>query len=313
MAGQEWTTTDLGGTLTSETLSRNLRRVAQPNLRFRQLVRPEMAFGAHNGQSITFKKSGDLEDLGQEIGEKDDVPETQGRYYSDSLTVKEYSMSVPYTWTLSLLAKLSVEDDIVIKLMNNMAKTLDRLAAAQFRAADVVYTPTGTTGAKTRTITTNGTAGAVSERPITMWDVKNIVDRMRETYNTPAYQNNQYLCIGTPSSFRGIKDDSEFQRWSLYGRPENLFAGEIGEAYGVRFIEENYSLTSSLPGGCGEMIFIGWDAVVEAVAYAEEIQAKLAIKYGRDKGLRWTYMGGWKKTWSFSEEGQVRLVRVYSA
>ena len=313
MAGLEWGTAALGGTLTSETLSRNMRIVAQPNMRFRQLVRPELALGAHNGDTVTFKKAGNVLNEGQQIGEKDPVPETEMNFFSSQFSVYEFSNSIPYTWTLSLLAKLSVEDNIVIALMNDMAKVLDKKAAQQFRAADVVYTPTGTTGAKTRTVTTNGTPGAVSSRPLSLWDVKNIVDLMRETYNVPAYQNNEYLCIGTPTAFRGIKEDSEFQRWAVYGKPDTLFSGEIGMAYGVRFIEENNALTRLLPGGCGECIFIGWDAVVEAVAYAEEVQAKLAGQYGRDKGLRWVYVGGWTKTWNFATEGEVRMVRVYSA
>ena len=90
MAGQEWGVSALGGALTSETLSRNVRMAAQPKMRFRQLTRIEMAFGAHNGDTVTYKKYGDLENGGRAIGEKEAVPETQFRVTDDTITIQEF-------------------------------------------------------------------------------------------------------------------------------------------------------------------------------------------------------------------------------
>lgn len=312
MAGLEWSTSSLGGALTSETLSRNMRIVAQPKMRFRQLTRPEMAFGAHNGDTVTFRKVSNVLDEGRVIGEKERVPETEINFTSGQITIEEYSLSIPYTWRLSLLAKLSVEDNIVIALMNDMAKVLDKAAAQAFRSADFVYTPTGTNTSKTRSFSTTGTAGAAATRPISGWDVKNIVDDMRSTYNMPAYDGNDYVCVATSTFMRGLKDDSEWVEAAKYGDPDKLFSGEVGRYYGVRFIEENNALDANLAGGLGEAIFVAWDAVIEIVSYAEEIQAKVGSDYGRDKGLRWVWMGGFDKTWDFALEGESRLVRVHS-
>lgn len=313
MPGLEWAVSDLGGTLTSETLSRNLRVAAQPKMRFRQLCKPEMAFGAHNGDQLTFKKMGNIDTEGRKIGEKEKVPVSQMHFSSATVSIDEYSNSIDYTWTLSLLAKMSVEDSIIITLMNDMAKVLDKAAAAPFRAADIVYVPTGTPGAPSRTLTTNGTAGATATRGIRGWDVKNIVDLMRATYNMPAFDGNKYLCVATSTFLRNLKDDSEWVEASKYGQPDKLFSGEVGSYYGTRFIEENNALDPNLPGGSGEAIFIAWDAVMEVTAYAEEIQAKVSLEYGRDRGLRWVWLGGFSKIWNHTTDGESRLVRVYSA
>ncbi len=312
MAGQEWTTSALGGNLTSETLSRNVRHKAQPKMRFRQLVRPELALGAHNGDYVTFRKFGELEDEGREIGEKEPVPETQFRTSTGQVQVGELSNSVPYTWRVSLLSKLSVEDMIIINLMNDMAKVIDKKCANVFRTADLVYTPIGTTSNKQRVMATNGTAGDTATRPISAWDVKNILDDMRSEYNMPAFDGNDYLCIASTSFLRSLKDDNEVVEAMKFGSPQKLFSGEVGRYYGCRFIEENHVLNNSLAGGLGEAIFIAWDAVIEAVTYAEEIQAKVGDEYGRDRGFRWVWMGGFAKTWDFSTDGEARLVRVYS-
>lgn len=312
MAGLEWTTSALGGALTSETLSRNMRTVAQPKMRFRQLTRAEIAFGAHMGDTVTYRKVSNVTNEGRAISEKERVPETDLSYSSGQITIQEFSNSIPYTWLLSLLAKLSVEDSVIIALMNDMAKVLDKYAAAAFRSADLVYTPTGSTTNKNRSFTTNGTPGAVATRPIAGWDVKNIIDDMRSTYNMPAYDANDYLCVATSTFMRGLKDDSEWVEAAKYGDPSKLFSGEVGRYYGCRFIEENNALNANLAGGLGEAIFIAWDAVIEIIAYAEEIQAKVGADYGRDRGMRWVFVGGFDKTWNFANEGEARLVRVYS-
>lgn len=309
---QCWTIDELGGMATSETLSRNVRTAAQPLMKFRPLSRPEMAFGAHNGAKVTFRKMSNLQEGGRVIGEFDRVPDTHFTLSYGEITVQEWSNSVNYTWTLSLLAKLSIEDMIIINLMNDMAKTLDRAASVPYRAADVIYTPTGDVNNKTRTVSTNGAPGAISTRPFSMWDLKNIVDDMRCLWNVPAYDGNDYVAVGTCTATRGIKDDPEYWSAAQFGDPERLFSGEVGRIYGTRIIEENHILNSNLPGGCGEIIFIGFDAVVEIVAYAEEIQAKIGMDYGRDKGVRWVWVGGFGKVWDFQAEGETRLVRVYS-
>lgn len=310
--GMEWGTAARGGALTSETLSRQVRMQAQPKTRFRQLTRVEMALGAHNGDTVTFRKISNAEEEGRAIGEKERVPETQFGVSSGSISVREYSLAISYTWTLSLLAKLSVEDAIIINLMNDMVKVLDKAAAAQFRSADLVYTPTGSYSNKSRTMSANGTPAATATRNVTMWDVKNIIDAMRAEYNMPAFDGNDYICVATSTFLRGLKDDPEWINAASYGNPELLFSGETGRAYGCRFIEENNALDANLSGGLGEAIFIAWDAVMEIVAYAEEIQAKLSMEWGRDKALRWVWMGGFAKTWSHQTDGESRIIRVYS-
>lgn len=312
MAGQEWATSSLGGTLTSETLSRKARFKAQKKCRFRQLVRVELEFGAHNGESISLRKFGDVQTAGKAIGEKEKVPETQFTITSGSVTVREFSNSIPFTQRLSLFAKLSIEDAIMVNLTNDMVKVLDKAAAEPFRDADIIYTPTGNSSGKSRTYATNGTVATTATRNISAWDVRNIVDDMRSLYNIPAYDGNDYLCVATSTFLRGLKDDSDWVDAAKYGDPEKLFSGEVGRYYGCRFIEENNSLTASLSGGLGEAVFMGWDPVVEIVAYPEEIQGKIGSDYGRDRAIRWVYFGGWGKTWDYNTDGEARMIRVYS-
>ena len=303
---------DVRGFWFSPKLSRDVRVVSQPRMRFRQLCRPEPAFGPHMGDTYKFTKISNLANGGQMIGEFDDVPVDSLSISYDELTVNEYTNSLEYTWYSSMFSELSVEHAWIMSLMNDAVKTLDRASAAAFRAADLVYTPTGTTSSKSFTLSTTGTAGAAATRNIAAWDIKNIVDRMRSTYNMPAYTGDDYLCIATSTFLRGLKDDSEWIEAAKYGDPDRLFSGEVGRYYGVRFIEENNVLNGNLAGGLGEAVFIAYDPVIELEVYPLEIQAKIAESYGRFRGLRWVNIVGWRKTWDFADEGEARLLRVYS-
>jgi N4-gp56 family major capsid protein len=312
MAGQVWVTNSLGGHLTSPELSRKVRVAAQPLMRFRQFVRPEQEFGANKGDTLQFDKVSNVATEGRIISELEVVPETQITIYKDSITVSEFSNSIPFTWKLELLAKLDINSMLVEALKNDMAKVLDKYCAAEFKTTDLKYSPTGNEQDRDYDFETDGTAGT-AQRPMSLWDVKNVADLAKSTYHMPFFDGNNYMTVASTTYMRSLKDDSEFIDMAKYGDPKRLFDGELGRVYGVRHTEETNALDGNLAGGLGEALFFGGDAVVEMAVYPEEIQAKIGSDYGRDKGLRWVWIGGFALTWDYSSEGEARVIHITSA
>jgi len=311
--GQIWATNSLGGFLTAPILSDKVRLQAIPKMRFRQFTRLEGQFGPNLGDTLQWKKASNLATQGRIISETEIVPETQITIFSDSIVVQEFSNSVPYTDRVEQLARLSITDIIVQKLKDDMANTLDRAVNTQFALADSVYTPTGSYQNPTSTFATNGTPGATATRPNLLFDVKEIVDKLKSTFFTPFYDaNDNYIAIASTVFLRGLKDDRETIELQKFGDPERLFRGECGRVYGCRFTEESNVLSNSLAGGSGEAYFFGDDPCIEIVAKPEQIQAKVAGDFGRDQALRWVFWGAFAKTWSFSQQSQVRILRVNS-
>lgn len=308
---QSWVQGPRGGYLTSVELSRQVRVAAQNMQRFRQFVRPEAEFGRNMGDTLQFNKVSNLEGSGRVIGETETVPTTQLTIYKDTVTAKEYTLGVDFTWTLEILAKLDIREIVINALKDDMAKTLDKAAADQFKATDLVYTPTGTDLNKTSTLGTTGTP-VTATRNIAAWDIKNIVDEMRSTYRMPYYDGRDYTAVATTTFLRGLKDDTEYVESVKYGDPDRFFSGECGRYYGTRFVEESNALNGNRAGGLGEAVFFGQDPVVEIAVYPEEIQAKVGTDFGRDGALRWVWVGGFKRTWDFSSEGEARAVFVTS-
>lgn len=307
----QWSTDSLGGYLTSPELSHNVRQKAQTKQRFRPLSTPEMAFGMHKGDVLNFTKVGDAED-GRVISEHETVPVTSITFSRDTVQALEYSIGIDFSWRLDILARLDVYNNIIQALINSMARTLDKAAAAQFRAADLIYTPTGSTSVPAYTLGTAGVALAAATRPFSVWDHRNIIDLMGGTYNMPYYDESKFLVVGSTAYMRSFHEDKQ---WETMVAPQNAgraFRGEVGEFYKARFIDETNVLNNNLGNDLGEAVYIAADAVMEITVYPEEIQAKLGTDYGRDRGMRWVYYGAWKKTWDYSTDNQARVIRVYS-
>ncbi len=310
---QTWQPASSGGYLASPYLSRKLRHVAQPLMRFRQYVRPEPGFGRKKGDTVLFDRISNVTTPGRKISELERMPETSVTISQGSVVVEEYGNAIPWTGKLEELAEFDVENIWLRTLRDDAAKTLDKEVGKTFTSAPLKATPTGTNGATT-TFTESGSPPAATGH-VSATTVKDIVDEMKSKYLVPFYDGENYLCICSVKFGRRLKDDPDWEDASKYGDPERLFSGEIGRYYGVRFVEETNVLSNVLGTTSynGEAVFFGADPVVEAVVVPLEIRAKVPTDYGRDNGLAWYYMGGWALTWPSSVPGEAKIVHVTSS
>jgi len=279
----------------------------------RQFCDFQTDFGKNEGDKLDYKKVGNVAARGRIILETETVPETGITFTSDQVQAFEYSNSVTYTWTLEILAMLDVRSAIVNALKDDMAITLDIAASLAFKDTDLKYTPTGSETNKSFTLATNGVVATSATRQWSVWDHKNVLDLMKATYLMPKYDNKNFMAISTVTPLRSLMDDSEWIDAAKYGDPSRFFDGEVGRYYGCRIVEETNALDNSMAGGLGEMIYFGKDVCIEIAAYPEELQAKLGADYGRDRGIRWVWVGGFKHTWDFSTDSEARAIHVTSA
>ena len=134
----------------------------------------------------------------------------------------------------------------------------------------------------------------------------------------PKFPDNKYVVIMTTKAKRGLFDDSDFEEAAKFSYPRKLLNGEIMEetVYDCRFILTDNHLALSNSKGTnllGEALLIGDDSVVEGVALKEELRYKLAVKYGRDKGLAWYAILGFKKPWDFTADTEEHVIRFTSS
>lgn len=315
MAGQQWQVSADGGYLANAKLSREIRTVAQPLMVFRQFVRADSAIGKNKGDTFDFDRISNVATAGGTLLEGQKIPETGVTISKATMTIGEKGNSVPYTGKLEALAEFNPSNIITQALKNDMAKVLDSAAAANFTGCQIKYTPTGTSGSPTGTFDTDGTVSTAATRNVAVFDVEEVRDYLKSTVHAPLYDGQNFVGIGSTGFMRGIqRDRTEFQTAAQYGDPERLFSSEVGRVRNVRWVEETHVLANVLGTTSykGEAVVFGEDPVIEGVAIAEEIRAKIPGDYGRDKGVAWYFLGGWKEVWNTANDGEARIIHITS-
>ena len=308
MGQQIWATDSLGGYLSNDVLSKQIRHAAQPIMKFRQFVNAEAAIGKNRGEKVLFNKISNISTAGGTLSETSTIPKRNYTIVQASMTVTEYGNAIPWTLKAQTLADVQVPDIIKTVLRNDMAKVLDSAAAAEFKTS--VYKATVTNTATT-TFATGGTAAATATGNMSDKNVRDVIDKLK-TLNVPRYDGNNFICIASTNSIRGLYDFFEAKAIQTTMKP--MFNGEIGQYYGCRFIEETNILKNTIGSGSvfGEAVFVGGDAVREGIVVPEDIRIDLPKDFGRDQAIAWYYLGGFKQTWDFTNDSETRIIHLTS-
>ncbi len=308
MAQQVWVTNSLGGFLANNVLSKQVRHAAQPMMKFRQFVTPEGAEGKSRGDKVFFNKISNISTSGGTLSETSTIPRTNYTIKQGTLQVNEWGNAVPFTLKVQTLSEVSVPDMVKTVLRNDMAKVLDGAAAAEFKTSvyKAVVVNTATT-----TFSTSGTASATATGNMSDKNVRDVIDQLKKL-NVPRYDGDNYVCIASTNSIRGLYDFFESKISQTSAKP--LFSGEVGQYYGCRFVEETNILKNTLGTGSvyGEAVFFGDDAVREGVVIPEDIRIDLPKDFGRDQGIAWYYLGGFKQVWDYSADTETRIIHLTS-
>lgn len=308
MGQQLFVINSLGGFLTNNQLSAQVRYKAQTQQKFRQFVDMEAAAGTNRGNKVFFDKISNISTSGGTLIETDTIPKNNYTITQGTLTITEYGNSIPFTAKVKTLADIQVPETIKTVLMNDMRVVLDSAAATQFMTNDYIATITNTA---TTTFGTAGLALATAGANMSDKNVRDIVDRMKILL-IPKREDDNYACVASTNSIRGLYDFFEAKAQDTTMDP--LYRGEVGRYYGCRFVEETNFLSNAdgSNGLYGEACFFGADAVREGVAIPEEIRIGIPTDFGRDQAMAWYALLGFQQVWDFSSDGQTRIITVNS-
>ena len=323
MAGQSWTVAADGGHFANPRLSSKLRYANTAKYIFRQFSRTEPGFGKQRGETIDFDKVTMAQTQGGQIGEFQDIPETQFAIVKDNLQVTEWGNSIPWTGKLETLSEFNPNQPVQKVIMNDQKKVLDEAVSDELKTSKLCYIPTGAT---TQTWDVDGTPSTTATTNFNYFHLKELIDAARTgrfgSGNTgriiPPMADGNYVIALSVKACRGLFDDPDFTEAAKFTYPRKLFNGEIMEeiVYHARLVvTDNESSLSNAKGSnsIGEALLIGDDSIIEGVALKEELRYKLAVKYGRDKGLAWYAVLGFEKPWDFVTDEEEHIIRFTSA
>jgi N4-gp56 family major capsid protein len=252
---------------------------------------------------------------GGTLVETNTIPETNFITNQGTGQIFEYGNSIPFTQKLMNLAQFQLEPVTEQKLRDDMVKVLESACMGQYVLTDFIAVCSATNSV---VITTNGTASATASANLTAANTRSIVDFMKKKL-IPKYDGRNYVCIASVAALSGMHSDTGTGGWVDVSKytvqfSTNIFNGEVGNYYMTRFVEETGYLSNTVGSGSvqGQALFFGSDIVYEAVAVPEEIRVKIPTDFGRDQGLAWYALLGFKIVWSFSTDSEQHIVYVTS-
>ena len=296
MAGQEYGTASIGGNLSMPYLTDWLRYVSQPMTRFRQLCDVKEAIGTGKGNTFHWDQIANIATQGTTLVETDTMPASNFTVTKNTCIVYEFGNSIPLTRLLSEMSQHEVKEIIRKSLANDMAKTIDQyIFDNAIITTPLIYQADGGTDTDLIALMTDGTGDNANAATCALNTdyVIQIVDSMKER-NIPAFDGEDYVCIGHPSTFTHLRGQllgvNQYTETG-YGKVLN---GEIGRFNGVRFVEQTHvaKATPTNTGASGWAAFVGGEAVVEAISVPEEIIEKEVTDYKRSMGLAWYLIAG---------------------
>ena len=317
--GQQWVTNSLGGHLTNNKLSKELREQALPMYTYRQFAQiKDEGLGRKSGDTVYFDKVLRINTKGGSLSETSTVPSNLIKIVKDSVVVTEWGNAVEYTKKLEDLANWDPNNIFLQGLRDDQAEVLDSAAYAQFGGAKMVAVATSTAST---VFTSNGTATATAAASISDKNVRDIVDEMkRKLCPKIGGKKGYYGAILSIRSQRGVYDF--LQAIAQYTEPEYRYNSETGKYYDVRFMEDNAFLSDAVgtSGLYGNGFFFGDDAILEAIAVPEYTAADVPQDLGRSRKVGWLATLQFKKSWDLTSDdlnssgkGIERIWRVTSA
>lgn len=210
--------------------SKEIEFKALPVMRFLQFAKVKTELGTQPGLTIQMLTYDNLK-LGGKLVEGTNM-NTQALSSSlKSITVQEFGNAVGVS---ELLLQSSFDD-----IMGNATELLSRdyalvvdtqLRDTALSGTNVIYArkKDGTKVTQRNDLTVDCTL-----RVATIKDGVEIL----ATNNAPKYGGTNWICFVHPHQSRDLRDDSAWIEASKYGKPEQLFTGEIGRVDDVIFIE----------------------------------------------------------------------------
>lgn len=282
-----WTFDAPSGTYKNHALSSKIREEAIEDTRFMKFLTAEPGYGKKKGESVTITRILQL-DLANKVSETDRLPSGRPAIETKQVSVAEWGFKIPVTNFEKHLSHFNIMDPFQSMLRNQMNLTMDKMAADALKLTPIKYVPQ----ASGYTLTTNGTAGATSDRNLNISDLRTIHDYLADDLKTPKYRNGMYVGIISTKAARGIKNDPEYKDWLAATTSKPLITGALPAVVeNFMLIESNHSAAlAQLVGAStttGEAIFFGADAAGLLQIEAPEIRAGLPEDLGRFQEIGW--------------------------
>lgn len=263
----------------------------------------------NNGKTIQFRKFSKLAPATTPLTEGTTPAGNSLSVTAITATVSQYGDFIEISDIVDLTALDPILTETAELLGKQAAETLDAIVR------DVLAQGTNVQYANGRTARNLITASDV----LTVTEIRKAV-RTLKAANVPALKGGDYVAIVHPYAVYDLQSDSAWQDVKKYSDPSDMYDGEIGRLYGVRFVETSNAkiFTGAGSGGINvySTLILGADAYgVIDVAGSGAVQniIKPFGSAGTADPLNQRSTSGWKALFTAKILDDTRMVRIEHA
>lgn len=247
------------------------------------------------GSSIVLQRYNDLAAATSALTEDVDVDSVAlSNTTTVSITLNEYGSAVTTTEKLALESLSQVDPAVANLVAFNMRDSLDSLTGAVLRGgSNVVREISGSinTGGATSSITASDKFGSKH--------IRYVVSKMRANAAVP-FEGGKFAGLIHPDVSLDLRSETGAAAWRdvhNYSGALSVWAGEVGEYEGVRFVEtpRAYQATDGASSGkVSRSLFLGREALAEAVAREPGVViGPVTDRLMRFRPIGWKGLLGW--------------------
>lgn len=301
------------GVYKNHALSTKIRRQALAKTVFFKYLTPEPGFGRKKGESVTITRILRLP-MAARVGETDRLPGGRPPIETKQVKISEWGYKVPMTQWESDLTYFDLPNEVEGTLRDQIDLTMDVMAADAFKLTPIKYVPLSTGF----NIDTDGTPTGVSDRNLSVSDLRTIHDYMAGDLKIPTFANGKYVGILSTQAARGLKNDPEYKDWIAPTSSQPLMDGVLKDIEGFTLVETNNfgyerDALSKFAGSSvttGEAVFFGADAAGLLEIQSPEIRMGLKEDLGRFYEVGW--VGKLEAFLTWEKASLARVVHVTS-
>lgn len=312
-----------GGYYANPELSLEARSVAAKKSSFYDILTSagDVALGKNHGDNVACKQWGRIPGTAKTaLSEYDPIPFAVVPEYTRTATVYERGLAVAWTGQRELLDRLDIEDPIVYALKEHASRTHNELIYDTAVAArSFCYSATGSAAG---TFTTNGSPSDTAAAAFNAYHARKVVTNL-EKYNTPKFDGENYVAIGSSTFMEGLFNDTTTNGYvdvrKYTSSADGMLTGEQGKYHRTRFVLDNDIMNSYDAIGSGSVfgsaIYFGLDGVIEIPVLPMELRMNKNISndFGRQAGVAWISLLGYLVMWVYSTQGQGTICHYTTA
>jgi len=236
--------------------SKELLWQSLPRMEFLQFAVPRLELGAQPGHTIRFIKHQNI-NRGGKVKESVRLVTKDYAIGTVNVTVHEFANATSVTDFLLLSNPYDQMEAMVKLLSDDYAKVVDEhFIEVIYQTTPTVMFGNGTVASRAALVAGNTFTTATVRYAVTL-AAKKLIPMFTQPRMDGGGMTSFYICFVTQEQCKTLMEDSAWTDASLYAGAVQIFTGEVGMYYGVRFIKTTQ--TPIIKAATGNIIVSGYD------------------------------------------------------